>query len=509
MDNTMRYALFSLVIFVLMSGGALIGESDLDSLDKKILTYTEDLQSHPPDPGEIRSVLEQYSVWYDAKSADFQYLNFQYEALESRTLDLILDQKPQSAVKYMMEHINVLKSLAAETDRQSQLNSLNPFPRNPHETTVTSAEGTKYNLYFGDLHIHCNKSYDARRSPAYCLSFARDVSKLDFAGLSDHAFKFKNPREVWNDLLHINNRFNAPGEFVVFNGYEYGGRFGQGHRNVVFKGNDVPEIPMSWIDQETNTIRKLWNWANDYEVLLIPHHPAYSRNSMGNNWKNHFLGHEPVVELLSIHGNSEHVQTEDYSNAYFYRFGAKDRDRTVQAALAQGIRFGFIGGSDTHRGKPGYYDSTFAERPGLTGVFAPELSRSAVFESIKSKRCFATNGEKIFLYVSLNGIPMGSDVTLSLDQEQVMEIIVRGTTDIERVEILKNNQVTHVIEPGKDQVQLQISVYEPSSEDNNRSKLVRYTLSDKSTDYYYVRVTQSNGGKAWSSPVWVDYGYPD
>ena len=62
-----------------------------------------------------------------------------------------------------------------------------------------------------------------------------------------------------------------------------------------------------------------------------------------------------MVETYSEHGASE----ED-RGAYpmvTHSFGGRQTANTVQAALARGLRFGFVGSSDNHAGFPGAYAS--------------------------------------------------------------------------------------------------------------------------------------------------------
>ena len=74
--------------------------------------------------------------------------------------------------------------------------------------------------------------------------------------------------------------------------------------------------------------------------------------------------------------NPGHIRVEEMKNS------------SVQDAWRMGWRLGVIGGSDGH--------NLFGDRiQGLTGVYATELTRPAIFEAIRKRRCYATTGEPI------------------------------------------------------------------------------------------------------------------
>lgn len=481
--------------------------SDIDqqysAIDQELSNNIKRLRESPPTSETVWSELKTLGKIYDRKSDELQYVNFEFERCEQACLDILYSEGPAAALEYFLVNFAVLESLLENIDVKNELARFKRFPDNP-ATTDLYYGSTTLHLYWGDTHLHTNKSQDARRSPSYCLRFARDVSGLDFVALSDHDFQFKEPVEDWKDIRSFANRFNQEGHFVVLHGYEYGGRFGQGHQNVIFKDNNVPEIAPSWTEDASNTVWKLWNVLEGYQFLSIPHHSAYLSNAMGNNWMHHDPDVQPVVELLSIHGISERMNSE----RPLAKWGMEmDSSRTVQAALAKGLRFGFIGGSDSHNGKPGYYDPAFNEnqRPGVTGVFAPALTRAEIFDSIRDRFCYATNGSRIFLFVSLNGSRMGSEITLAPETDKRIGVTVRGTDDIATIEIIENNRVVHIEKPNSISSEFQFTLKGVPIDPSN--KVAAYSRVEKNVDWYYVRVKQHDGGMAWSSPIWVDYGY--
>jgi hypothetical protein len=119
------------------------------------------------------------------------------------------------------------------------------------------------------------------------------------------------------------------------------------------------------------------------------------------------------------------------------------------------------------------------------------LTREAIFEAIKNRNVYATSGERIVLGFRLNGICMGGETRMDSPGDiRTLEVAVCGTKTLEAVEIVRNGEVIRTERPGSLDLHL-------AHEDSTPIK---------GGTYYYVRVTQSDGGQAWSSPIWVDLG---
>ena len=221
-------------------------------------------------------------------------------------------------------------------------------------------------------------------------------------------------RTVWNEIRKIANEFNRPGEFTTLVGYEWTGN-PEGsnlHRNVIFRGEQVPALPISYF--EASTPEQLWRklqaeCSDDCEVLAIPHNSNQSKGrqfvaehaGVAYGFKQAALRQamEPLVELVQAKGESE-CHTGIGTVDEFCNFEKLDRrpvcgdgvdasasDCVVQCdergqpagciwarnyvrnALKDGLRLekrlgvnpfklGFIGGTDTHNGTPGATDES-------------------------------------------------------------------------------------------------------------------------------------------------------
>ncbi|MDG2303367.1 MAG: DUF3604 domain-containing protein [Candidatus Binatia bacterium] len=236
-------------------------------------------------------------------------------------------------------------------------------------------------------------------------------------------------KSVWDDTRESAERFydrSAACEFTTFPAWEYSRSPGRSkiHRNVIFRNEIVPELPISWID--TQTEQELWQRLRERcldpqvgcDVLSIPHNPNLSNGNMFNVWYRDRpieeqreqaalrASMEPLVEMMQVKGESECANgmhgvlggtdefcdfekvrgigpnapedcVEDTGKGALKGAGCQSRLDFVRYALIEGLRegkrigvnpfkFGFIGSTDTHNGNPGGISE--AGYPGSGGV---------------------------------------------------------------------------------------------------------------------------------------------
>ena len=151
---------------------------------------------------------------------------------------------------------------------------------------------------------------------------------------------------------------------------------------------------------------------------------------------------------------------------------------------------GLIASSDNHVGMPGrsYPGDRQIHTPfpgGLCAIWAPELTRDALFSSLRQRQCYGTTGARIIVRFCVAGSPMGSTVERNADF-MPMQIEVRGTAPIEQIEVLCDLRPTRVvIGAGRAHVKEE------------------FECDTKQPAMYYLRVKQIDGQRAWTSPIWV------
>ncbi|HBQ64223.1 MAG TPA: hypothetical protein DD727_04725, partial [Clostridiales bacterium] len=104
----------------------------------------------------------------------------------------------------------------------------------------------------------------------------------------------------------------------------------------------------------------------------------------------------------------------------------------LQDYWMQGLRLGVIASSDEHSGQGG------RSHGGIAAVWAQELTREEIFDAIRSKRCYATTGERILLHFDIDGeLQMGQSGRREPGSTLRIRLKVWGTDLLNRVEILR------------------------------------------------------------------------
>ena len=100
---------------------------------------------------------------------------------------------------------------------------------------------------------------------------------------------------------------------------------------------------------------------------------------------------------------------------------------------------------------------------------------------------YATSGVPIVCDFVVNGVRSGAEGTLA--GGVVFCAALHGTAPIERVEIISNGQCVWQDEPGSWDVEIDGADLPALAGDSA---------------YYYLRLKQQDGHRAWLSPVWLD-----
>jgi hypothetical protein len=331
-----------------------------------------------------------------------------------------------------------------------------------------------YNVYWGDLHGHSVLS-DGVNAPEYYYRFAKEITHLDFCSLTDHGRPLINKDEQWQRALQVADNFNKPDAFVTLPGVEWSSSGRSGHINVIYYSQLRPEsAPSPHRPDYPNTAKGLFGRLdiekND-NMFLIRNHTAAPKFAVDWDCQN-----QRWNRLIDI------VSSIDIDPLCYY---VHPHESTLQTALEKGYRFGFVGTSDTHRSWPG------SRR--LTAVFSQRLTRKDLGESLNKRFCYAAE-DRIFVDFRINETPMGSEITVEPSTPLALSVTAEGIDSLKSIVIVKNNRSLSALNATPlDSKHITIEqTYDSQAEQTQRE-----------VDYYFVIVTQKNGKKAWSSPIWV------
>ncbi len=213
--------------------------------------------------------------------------------------------------------------------------------------------------------------------------------------LNDPEKSAKRIAKLWDDHMDTVERYNEPGKFTAFMGFEYtlmqsGNNL---HRNVIFRdGKDKVSTLTPWDPGSSLWPDDLWTKMDAYEkdtggkVLAIPHNGNLSNGLMwmmtepnggpiSAEYARRRAAHEPVAEITQIKGDSE-AHPFMSPNDEFAEYGTSGWDQAnllgniktkqgdlpgsyVREALKRGLlieartgvnpyKFGVIGSTDSH-----------------------------------------------------------------------------------------------------------------------------------------------------------------
>ena len=300
--------------------------------------------------------------------------------------------------------------------------------------------------YWADLHGQSGETIGMGTAEDY-FRYARDKAFVDMVGHQGNDFQITDA--FWKKLNELTADFDEPGKFVCLPGYEWSGNTGMGgDRNIFFRreGRPIRRSSHILVEGQTSsaaiyTADRLFEALRGEDCRVIAH--------VGGRYADLKYAHdgriERTVEVHSTWGTFEWL---------------------LHDAFEKGFRVGIVCHSDDHKGRPGATTpgaSTFGAIGGLSCYFMPELTRDALFETLRRRRHYGTTGTRLFLEVrgsfEHDVIGFSEDPKLGPTQEflvrealmgdiirpngvpMTLNVEVIGTAPLERVDVLHGTQV--------------------------------------------------------------------
>ncbi len=286
-----------------------------------------------------------------------------------------------------------------------------PEERAGTERFVPARTDTTYNLYFGVFHSHSSYS-DGVGTPAEAFTFARDVSGIDFLGVSDHHNQLD--ADEYADVLAQADAFTEDGVFVALAAQEWTGHSpetGYVDHAVVLEADHVFEAA-------EDDLAAFYEELAATECLAIFAHPSdygfdnFAYSTVGDAW----------VGACEVRHDAHLAKYE--------------------VLLANGWRLGTAGGEDTH-------DGTWGDGPRWTVALAPALTKTDILDAVANHRTYSTRDGNLELVFRIDGHWMGD--AFAHVGNLAFEIAVSDADEgdaIDRIELHQNGQLLQWTRPG-------------------------------------------------------------
>ncbi len=361
------------------------------------------------------------------------------------------------------------------------------------------------NLFWGLLHGESER-FDAAENIESCLRFFRDEKAFHFYGTSSFDSEKETPNDIWKNISSYIAEFNEDDRFVGFLGFQWQGEpKEEGIRHFLFTKDARPIFRKK--DTKTNFLKKIYKTHQPKDMISIPCFTMAKNSSY--NFEDFNPDFEKVVEIYNAWGSSECTAKEGNLRPITAKGKGgvnEDASGSIRKALNQNCRFGFVaGGLDDRGAYDGLFDNDQVQySTGLTAILAKDHSRSSLIEALQTKATYATTGARIIMGLYIAGEKMGSELSNKekpgLEFNRHIHGYVIGCAPIDEVQIIRNGEILKILKPDGYKFDFTFD------DSDSLPKAAFKAKNDKPPFvYYYLRVLQSDGHIAWSSPIWVDY----
>ena len=338
-----------------------------------------------------------------------------------------------------------------------------PAPaRDEPDRAVFSGPG----LYFGLLHAHSGISDEAENTETAFQSAA--AAGLDFLALTDHSDSFDG---------HLSAAIDSDGS-AVSTDWAAGKIAASASSNGSFAG--IFGYEMSWPAQmkighiSTFGTPGFQSWMQEpysrYSGALESYYDALSTVPGAVAQFNH-----PGTQYGTFNNFEYSAIVDQVIQLIELDFTADDPCRYYTEALDKGW----------HLSPTGSRESSGSVR---TAVHARALTESAILDALRSRKTYATEDPDLEILYSMEGFSMGSTAKLrQLGDTMDISITLRDPTDsaVGQVEVCTGDAV--------------LSRQSLSAPEGT----LTFSLP-AAAGYYYLKITQPDGDRAVTAPIWVD-----
>ena len=378
--------------------------------------------------------------------------------------------------------------------------------------TVTRADGktasktwsfsvgeATYQLYFGQLHSHTTYS-DGSGTLESALDYVKGLpesANVDFVAFTDHSNYFDtkenvNPeaaiynmelaspdsQKTWKEYKETVAKFNAAqSDVVAIGGFEMTWSGGPGHINTFNTPGIVSRNNATLNNKTDNAGLKayytLLSQPEGADSLTQLNHPGSTFGTFAD-----FAYWDAVIDsrvfLVEVGNGEGQVGAGGYFPSYEY----------YTMALDKGWHLAPTNNQDNHKGKWGNANDA------RDVILTDDFSEKGLYEAIRAMRVYATEDKNLEVYYTVNDLQLGSTIKEKPEDPLKIKVSVYdpdATDSISKVEVIVNSGKT--------------AYTWDNPEVLAKGELTCELAPDYS--YYYIRVTESDGDLAVTSPVWV------
>ncbi|MBM4252583.1 MAG: hypothetical protein FJ146_11480 [Deltaproteobacteria bacterium] len=307
----------------------------------------------------------------------------------------------------------------------------------PGREATSITIGQRLRPYFGTLHSHTAES-DGRGTVNEAFEMAREVAKLDFFAVTDHAEFWLLDKEARYGQQKLKADAWARHDFVTLYGFEYSHPY-YGHYTVLnadhvhhaFEDYGIPDFYL-WLKQ-----------PEQVQALVMFAHPGFHDYRIGSEFDHFALDATLVDRFVGV----ETIHWSEYLRYFRGYFG---NSPYIDEANQIGWRLGAVGSQDVHYADWGTRDGT------RIVALMPKLSRQDLIDALKARHFYATNNRDLYfamqaLKVDGSWATMGDQLSAAESPQETLTIKTRFyDADCQepprRLELLVNGRVVGVYE---------------------------------------------------------------
>ncbi|TCZ74679.1 Ig domain-containing protein group 2 domain-containing protein, partial [Paenibacillus albiflavus] len=360
------------------------------------------------------------------------------------------------------------------------------------------------NHYRGTTHNHTNISHDGKGDPEQALLEAQKYG-YDWFAFSDHShdidsallgqdteMKGDMPERKggadWKKTKDLAAQYTKNGNFVVFPAFEMTSTT-WGHSNVFGTENFIDRNINNKMYQD---LSKYYAWVLQYDDIAAQfNHPDMSKNAF-NNFTPYDSNVDKLFTMFEVGNGSGQYQ---YANS----------DQKYIAALDLGWHVAPTYGEDNH-------DGTWGQTMKRTVIVSKDLSQESLLQSMRNLHVYMTEDPNFTLDVFANDYYMGATVdSKTLNFKINGNDLIRESSADPKYSYLPKNYVSNdkikkveIISNGGKVIQsITPQTNAANFKDNDTSFEWKPTVQAAgSQQWYVVKVTQEDGDRVYSSPIW-------